>query len=425
MVQHAWRSGFYSLLTFRPVRCSATSKIPIRIMEAVKMPNLLLLPVPSEPPSRRSLARAYATVFAAVLERLKDPARSSSLMIAAVGPFLGTESSEHHAWSHLQSILAGIYSLISYICAQESIATDINAGPGAVDTRVILVDENTKIAGIAGHSIVWSLPDFAMVGAPWNLVFYPEIDNGRELLEAFLSAASNQAATYGELIGLDIGDSHLVAQTQAGDGKTCGSHGIVCLGGTFDHLHPGHKLLLSAAALLLRIPPKSQPPCRFIIGVTGDELLKNKKFAEYLQPWQVRAAGVIDFLESVIDGPGNRGHQGCFTETSPGSMTRLFRAGAVLVECVEIQDAFGPTITREDMDALVVSGETRSGGQAVNERRADMGWRALEIYEVDVLDAKELSDSNYAETGDFAAKISSTAIREHRAVAAAGTTSRS
>jgi phosphopantetheine adenylyltransferase len=98
-------------------------------------------------------------------------------------------------------------------------------------------------------------------------------------------------------------------------------------------------------------------------------------------------------------------------------MTCLFRAGAVLVECVAIQDAFGPTITRQNMDALVVSGETRSGGQAVNERRFELGWKALKIYEVDVLDAKELTDEQ-TENGDFVAKISSTAIREQRAAAA-------
>ena len=39
----------------------------------------------------------------------------------------------------------------------------------------------------------------------------------------------------------------------------------ICLGGTFDHLHSGHKVLLSQAALLVSK--------RILCGVTGDALL--------------------------------------------------------------------------------------------------------------------------------------------------------
>ncbi len=96
----------------------------------------------------------------------------------------------------------------------------------------------------------------------------------------------------------------------------------------------------------------------------------------------------------------------------------MFRDETIAIQCVEIQDAFGPTITLEHIHALVVSGETRSGGRAVNDRRRALGWSALEVFEVDVLDANEIQD-NPAKTEDFASKISSTAIRQQRAQAAA------
>ncbi len=48
------------------------------------------------------------------------------------------------------------------------------------------------------------------------------------------------------------------------------------MGGTFDYIHCGHKLLLSAALLLLK------PGCKLTLGLTGDELLKNKKNKEVM-----------------------------------------------------------------------------------------------------------------------------------------------
>ena len=43
------------------------------------------------------------------------------------------------------------------------------------------------------------------------------------------------------------------------------------MGGTFDYLHNGHKILLVATFLLTEIGGK------ILIGLTGESLLKNKK----------------------------------------------------------------------------------------------------------------------------------------------------
>jgi phosphopantetheine adenylyltransferase len=191
----------------------------------------------------------------------------------------------------------------------------------------------------------------------------------------------------------------------------------VCLGGTFDHLHPGHKLLLHAAVLLLDVPEAGSPsPCRFVIGITGDELLKKKKYAEHVQPWDERATNVIEFLASILHLSKDGWRHGYEVKIvkKEGELIALFRDDTIEVQCVVIQDAFGPTITAQEMDALVVSGETRSGGDAVNSKRQEKGWHPLEIFEVDVLDAEEIGETP-TKTDNFETKISSTAIRKQKA----------
>ena len=73
---------------------------------------------------------------------------------------------------------------------------------------------------------------------------------------------------------------------------------------------------------------------------------------------------------------------------------------------------YGPTVTDEDISALVISKETRAGGKAVNDKRGEKGWKALEVFEVDVLDARpEGSEEGGVEKEGFEEKISSTEIR--------------
>jgi len=83
------------------------------------------------------------------------------------------------------------------------------------------------------------------------------------------------------------------------------------------------------------------------------------------------------------------------------------------IRCVEIWDPFGPTITEKDISALIISAETRAGGSAVNDKRTENGWSALDVLEVDVLDSKETSSP--ASQQNFEGKLSSTEIRKKRA----------
>lgn len=51
-----------------------------------------------------------------------------------------------------------------------------------------------------------------------------------------------------------------------------------CMGGTFDHMHLGHKLLLTQACLLT--------VDTLHIGITGDQLLSKKAYSEFLEPYE-------------------------------------------------------------------------------------------------------------------------------------------
>ncbi len=179
--------------------------------------------------------------------------------------------------------------------------------------------------------------------------------------------------------------------------------------------------MLTATALLLQ-PGSAVETAhrRLIVGITGDQLLKNKKYAEYLGSWIKRQGDVVGFLLSILYFARSSREEAIETlsldEPIPNGRaihTKLKNC-SITIECVEIQDPFGPTITDESVTALVVSGETRAGGQAVNNKRTEKGWKPLEVFEVDVLEAEETGEEA-SKTENFASKISSTAIRKRRA----------
>ncbi|KAK1987542.1 cytidylyltransferase [Colletotrichum cereale] len=407
-------------------------------MASEQYPSLLLLPFPPRPPSRASLSAAYRPSLLAVLSKVRNPNRSSVLIVAVVCPLLrgASPKTKSLSWAAAQSLLAGLYSLIAVVCAEEAIATDIHGGPGSVDARVVLVDHDAErrfapdfVAAVeSNNTTVVDLPTFASAYHPWSLIFHVNSEQGYRTLSTYLKfAEGRQTILQSQLVVVEAGLSLNLDGPGAERAEDTPGYSIVCLGGTFDHLHPGHKLLLTAAALLLRVPVKdSTTSCRLIVGITGDQLLTNKKYAELVQSWDDRARWVVDFLSSLLelDKRGWKKKTVAGVTAQPGRVEATFRDGAITVECVEIQDPFGPTITREEMDVLVFSGETRSGGQAVNERRTALGWKPLETYEVEVLDANDLDEQPSA-TGNFASKISSTAIRQQKAEATAKLESKS
>lgn len=99
------------------------------------------------------------------------------------------------------------------------------------------------------------------------------------------------------------------------------------------------------------------------MGVMEDHLLSSKSNAELIQPLHERIQAVRAFLERMAAG----GQEG------------------VYLDITGIQDGYGPTRFDPDIQALVVSRETLSGGEAVNRVRREGGLGELEVFVIDVI----------------------------------------
>ena len=132
-------------------------------------------------------------------------------------------------------------------------------------------------------------------------------------------------------------------------------YSVSAVGGTFDHMHDGHKILLSVASFITKV--------KLIIGLTDQELLVNKKHKGLLESFDVRSKNVSQFL-------------------------RVLKPGLNL-EIIAIRDVCGPTGTVPDIEALIVSRETLAGGKFVNNTRSERGLSQLDIVVVNVLGGRE------------------------------------
>jgi phosphopantetheine adenylyltransferase len=297
--------------------------------------------------------------------------------------------------------------------------------PGGIDSRVILLDFDSVRTSESVHKSsvatecngpVIDVKTLASSGRLWDNIFYPDTPVGQDLATAFNKFYTPNGGTLqplSETAQWTPGENLVVP----GEMPEPVLHHSVILGGTFDHFHIGHKLLLTATALVLQPAGTGQAGQErtITVGVTGDDMLKNKKYAQFLESWEERCRSTGAFLRSIMDfGPPQTSASHVEQIYKPGpngrAMVMKIRPGITL-RLVQILDPYGPTITEENLSALVVSKETRSGGAAVNQERAKRGWKQLEVFEVDVIHSGEVATG---EVEDFASKISSTDIRRRR-----------
>jgi len=137
------------------------------------------------------------------------------------------------------------------------------------------------------------------------------------------------------------------------------------MGGTFDHLHEGHKSLIKTALSISN---------NIVIGLTTEKLLKNKKAASKLENYETRKRNLEDFIKTIAD------------------ITR--------VQIIELNDIYGPPINEPDYDGIVVSQETYKIAVKINEIRENKGFKPLIVIVIPII-----KDENNQ-------KISSTSIRE-------------
>jgi pantetheine-phosphate adenylyltransferase len=153
---------------------------------------------------------------------------------------------------------------------------------------------------------------------------------------------------------LNLGDMSTPIENSINPSRVNSGYPTTALGGTFDHLHAAHKLLLHLSLFLTTH--------KLIVGVMTPFLLKSKSNAQLLQSLDERIRTTKDFLS----------RQGTNVE----------------LDVVELHDPFGPTAWDGDIQALVVSKETVSGGEAVNKKRKEKGLGSLDVWVIDVIAAE-------------------------------------
>jgi pantetheine-phosphate adenylyltransferase len=132
----------------------------------------------------------------------------------------------------------------------------------------------------------------------------------------------------------------------------------VILGGTFDHFHKGHEVFLDTAF-------KSGK--KILIGLTTKAML-NKLIRKYIWPYEKRKKVVEKFVKKYKKE----------------------------YEIFPIDNVFGPTIEKEDIDAIVATHETVHTCERINTIRKRRGMKQLEIIFVPWVfseDGREISSS--------------------------------
>ncbi|RAL05980.1 putative pantetheine-phosphate adenylyltransferase [Aspergillus ibericus CBS 121593] len=388
---------------------------------------LLLLPPPPSA-SFDQFKAAYEPILLAVcsklVQELNGANRTAILDIALSLPGLLSPACRPwtRAFSSLQSFLESIYRLIGIVCVEQNLELD---GPGGIDVRVILLDfDSVQSAAVTRDQPrdgpIIDLQTLAQSGRPWDYIYYPDNQVGRNLATAFSSFYSpSKDPNAGSLHAIPEAPNWTAPESLLilEDANKSSTHYSVAVGGTFDHFHIGHKLLLTATALALQ-PAEDADTGKvrqITVGVTGEGLLAKKKYAEFLESWDERCASTGSFLMAIMDFRRPEASAPRIERASgPGPDGKYIQMQVrpdLVFKLVQITDPFGPTVTDQGIGALVVSRETRAGGAAVNEERAKKGWESLEVFEVDVLHTGEVPTDDVE---NFASKISSTDIRRRR-----------
>jgi len=118
-------------------------------------------------------------------------------------------------------------------------------------------------------------------------------------------------------------------------------HHIVC-GGTFDHLHKGHKKLLEACF---------NDGKKISIGITNMAMVRPKRYYNSIESYPVRRNNVL----------------------------RIAAQNRRAISAIKLKDIYGSTLTDTTIDAIYVTKETLPGAEEINRERTKIGMKPLFI----------------------------------------------
>uniref|UniRef100_A0A6Q2WZ40 Bifunctional coenzyme A synthase n=1 Tax=Esox lucius TaxID=8010 RepID=A0A6Q2WZ40_ESOLU len=259
----------------------------------------------------------------------------------------------------LSSLITGLYSNAANVCAH-------------LDVRVLLT--NVRVSGGAGNPFP----------SPQPLSHSPEV-----VLTDFALQDPGQSPLVAQCLQKYAGKCYVckpglvsvllhpqlekvdkVEEVRGSELEPMKTYSEVVVGGTFDRLHGAHKTLLNISCLLANK--------RFLIGVCDQDLLKKKVLKELIEPYALRVQHLREFLQDVKP--------------------------SLQYEIVPLSDPFGPSIIDAQLECIVVSEETRKGGEAVNKKRLENGLPGLVLHEIQLL-----KDAHHTEIEEE--KISSSSLR--------------
>jgi len=166
------------------------------------------------------------------------------------------------------------------------------------------------------------------------------------------------------------------------------SFATVAIAGTFDRLHKGHEAYILHAFNVSK---------RVVIGITGDEMAGNKL------PITDRKLPIINYqlpIKSKFSKLKNSDTKYDIQNTTyqilPYEIRKRqleeFLSGNGLsdrAEIIRLHDIYGPAIETNDIEALAITSETRTGGKAVNQKRKSLGLKPLTIIEVPLVNSRD------------------------------------
>ena len=131
-------------------------------------------------------------------------------------------------------------------------------------------------------------------------------------------------------------------------------HRVVAVGGTFDEFHKGHRALLKKAF---------EVGDRVLIGLCSDDFVEKLKKPHRIASYDQR-------LEEL---------------------KRFLRKRAVLerAEIIPLNDPYGVAVSKNRLDAIVVSKETEPRAYEINEKRRIKGLPSLKVFVINMILAED------------------------------------